>query len=91
MFRRTLLLETTFCLTQLADFIYLFFSYQLAGINPGIDMSCSNLLPEEALCLGTEDEDCNETYVVKPDDTCDIVADAQGVNSTMVRLKQPSD
>ncbi len=52
-------------------------------------MSCSNLLPEEALCLGTEDEDCNETYVVKPDDTCDIVADAQGVNSTMVRLNNP--
>jgi len=64
-------------------------TYQLAAINPGIDLSCSNLLPEEALCLGTEDEDCNETYVVKPDDTCDIVADAQGVNSTMVRLNNP--
>lgn len=73
-------------------FLIVFFchgSYQLAAVNPGIDATCSNLLPEESLCLGTEDQDCKEIYVVQPDDTCDIVAASQGINSTMVRFNNP--
>ncbi|KLO15198.1 hypothetical protein SCHPADRAFT_825133, partial [Schizopora paradoxa] len=64
-------------------------TYQLAAVNPSIDAGCSNLLPGESLCLGTVDQDCKETYVVQPDDTCDIVAASQGINSTMVRFNNP--
>jgi len=64
-------------------------TYQLAAINPGIDALCSNLLPEEPLCLGTEEQDCQEVYVVQTDDTCDVLAASQGINSTMVRLNNP--
>ena len=65
------------------------FSYQLAVINPEIDEQCSNLLPGQVLCLGTEGEDCQKTYVVTKDNTCDGITFAHGLNSTILSLNNP--
>ena len=64
-------------------------TYQLAAINPSIDSSCSNLMPGNTLCLGTVGEDCQTTYVVRADDTCDDIASAHSINSTMLSLNNP--
>ena len=33
-------------------------------------------MPGQPLCLGTTGEDCTDTYVVQPNDTCEEVAAA---------------
>jgi hypothetical protein len=66
------------------------YSYQLATINYGyIDQSCSNLTPGAEICLGYENEDCSTTYIVKADDTCEGIASAVGVNSTILTQNNP--
>jgi hypothetical protein len=45
-------------------------------LNPGINAQCSNLMPGQPLCLGTAGADCDDTYVVEPNDTCEKVAAA---------------
>lgn len=65
-------------------------SYQLAAINPGtINPTCTNLLPGQTLCLGTESEDCSSTYVVKPGNTCADIYKAGAVNGTIFNLNNP--
>lgn len=64
-------------------------TYQLAAINPSIDSTCSNLIPGNTLCLGTSGEDCQTTYIVRPDDTCEGIASAHAINSTLLSLNNP--
>ena len=63
--------------------------YQLAVLNPSINAACDNLQPGQSLCLGKTGEDCTATYVVKPNDTCDLVVSQSGTNSTMLWANNP--
>jgi hypothetical protein len=77
-------------LVRIVQSLMTIFSYQLAVVNTHkIDPSCSNLNPGETLCLGNKGEDCSDTYVVQPDDTCDGVSAKTGVNSTMLHTNNP--
>jgi len=64
-------------------------TYQLAVVNPKIDSQCSNLTPGDTLCLGYAGEDCNQTYIVRKDDTCDLISQRTGVNSTLLWANNP--
>jgi LysM repeat protein len=64
-------------------------TFQLAAVNSGINAGCTNLEIDTVVCLGTEGEDCNTTYVVKPGDTCSAIANAVGLNVTMLALNNP--
>jgi len=65
-------------------------TYQLATINAGyINPTCSNLVPGATICIGYENEDCSTTYVVKPDDTCDEIISANGINSSLLSTNNP--
>lgn len=65
-------------------------SYQLAVVNiDKIDSACSNLIPGDQLCLGTEGQDCTETYVVLADDTCESVANNHRINATVFNQNNP--
>jgi LysM repeat protein len=65
-------------------------TYQLAVNNvKAINGDCSNLTPGSTLCLGRTGEDCQTTYVVKTDDTCDGIASAAGINSTILNANNP--
>ncbi|KAF9472656.1 hypothetical protein BDN70DRAFT_446300 [Pholiota conissans] len=66
-------------------------TYQLAVLNSNaINSACSNLLPGQTLCLADNaDEDCNTTYVVLKDDTCDGIAAKNGLNTTILSLNNP--
>lgn len=65
-------------------------TYQLATINYGyVDEACSNLQPGAKICLGYENEDCSTTYTVVADDSCDLVTEKTGVNSTLIHQNNP--
>ncbi|KAG8221623.1 hypothetical protein J3R82DRAFT_1901 [Butyriboletus roseoflavus] len=65
-------------------------NYQLAVVNIGvIDSACDNLQPGSSLCLGWAGEDCTDTYVVQPSDTCDEVASIHGTNTTILYANNP--
>ncbi|TFY68153.1 hypothetical protein EVG20_g3668 [Dentipellis fragilis] len=65
-------------------------TYQLAVINSdAINTECTNLQPGQNICLGTQGEDCNTTYVVQPDDTCDGIMQAQALNATIFFANNP--
>ncbi|KAF8625328.1 hypothetical protein AX17_006870 [Amanita inopinata Kibby_2008] len=65
-------------------------TYQLAVVNHGqINPDCADLTPGQTLCLGRTGEDCNTTYVVVPNDTCDDIQSRTGVNSTILHLNNP--
>ncbi|THH10376.1 hypothetical protein EW146_g8385 [Bondarzewia mesenterica] len=65
-------------------------TYQLAVINEGvINSACTNLTPGNSICIGYQGEDCSTTYVVRADDTCDLVTSKTGVNSTLLYLNNP--
>ena len=65
-------------------------SYQLAALNYNqVDGKCDNLMPGQVLCIGTPGEDCQDTYVVTWDDTCDGVAETFGVNTTVFSANNP--
>ncbi|KAF5366176.1 hypothetical protein D9758_005810 [Tetrapyrgos nigripes] len=65
-------------------------TYQLAKINEGyINSACSNLQIGATFCIGYENEDCSKTYVVKGQDTCLGIANAHGLNTTMLNLNNP--
>ncbi|KAI0056137.1 hypothetical protein BV25DRAFT_1814505, partial [Artomyces pyxidatus] len=64
-------------------------TYQLAVVNPSINSDCSNLVPGSSLCLGYANEDCADTYVVQPDDTCEDLTSSHGLNSTVLYLNNP--
>jgi len=64
-------------------------TYQLAVVNPGINSDCTNLLPGQTLCLGTSGKDCTTTYVVKPNDDCDMVSSAYNINTTVLSHNNP--
>jgi len=64
-------------------------TYQLAVANTVINSGCTNLSPGQNLCLGSPGADCTSTYVVKPNDDCDIVASNNKINSTLLRANNP--
>lgn len=65
-------------------------SYQLYVNNiQSVNAECSNLTPGQSLCLGTSGEDCTTTYIVKPDDTCELITNAAGINGTILSLNNP--
>jgi len=65
-------------------------TYQLAVINNGIiDDECSNLVPNQKICLGYEGEDCTTVYTVVADDTCDAIASAHNMNTTILHENNP--
>ncbi|PPR00072.1 hypothetical protein CVT24_008974 [Panaeolus cyanescens] len=65
-------------------------TFQLAAVNAGtINDECTNLLPGQELCLGNTGEDCTTTYTVVADDTCSGIAEAAGLNSTILFLNNP--
>jgi len=65
-------------------------TYQLAAVNSVINDDCTNLLPGQALCLGMDNADCTETYVVQAGDTCTAVQAAHGLNSTILSANNPN-
>jgi len=65
-------------------------TYQLATINKGIiNDQCSNLTPKQTICLGYQGEDCNAVYVVVKGDTCDKIASAYSLNTTILYENNP--
>ncbi|KAE9402231.1 hypothetical protein BT96DRAFT_974443 [Gymnopus androsaceus JB14] len=65
-------------------------TYQLATVNAGIiNSECSNLEPGTTICLGYASQDCNTTYVVVANDTCDSITTANGINSTLLYGNNP--
>jgi len=65
-------------------------TYQLAVINTGIiNDQCTNLVPNESICLGYQGEDCTTVYTVVNGDTCDAIAAAQNVNTTLIHENNP--
>lgn len=46
-------------------------------------------MPGQTLCLGTSDEDCTTTYVVHPNDDCNIVASKNNINTTVLSINNP--
>lgn len=66
-------------------------TYQLAAINSGtIDSTCGNLAAGNSICLGTSGEDCQATYVVQDNDTCEGIMGVYGINSTMLMTNNPN-
>lgn len=65
-------------------------TYQLAVINNGIiNDQCTNLIPNETICLGYQGEDCTTVYTVAKGDTCDAIASAHNVNTTLIHENNP--
>jgi len=46
-------------------------------------------MPGSTICIGYKDEDCSTTYVVKKDDTCDLITSATSIDSTLLRANNP--
>lgn len=64
-------------------------TYQLAVVNPSINAACDNLQPDQTLCLGKSGEDCQTTYQIKADDTCDQITQVHAINSTILYANNP--
>jgi len=65
-------------------------TYQLAVINQGIiNPQCTNLVPNESICLGYPGQDCTTVYTVVLGDTCDAIAAAHNVNTTLLHENNP--
>jgi LysM repeat protein len=58
-------------------------------VNPVIDSACSNLGIGQILCLGTLGADCIKTYTVVPDDVCESVAEAYGIDLPLLYANNP--
>ncbi|KAH7912658.1 hypothetical protein BJ138DRAFT_1134591 [Hygrophoropsis aurantiaca] len=55
-------------------------TYQLAAVNTDvINTDCSNLYVGELICLGLTGQDCNVTYTMQANDTCDSIAANAGI------------
>jgi len=63
--------------------------YQLFALNPQINPECTNLMPDEKLCLAKQTEDCKQVYQVKPNDTCEQVAEAHGIELSTLYHNNP--
>jgi len=66
-------------------------TYQLAVINNygPINDDCTNLTPNQKICLGYEGADCTTVYTVVKGDTCDAIATAHNVNTTLLYENNP--
>jgi len=65
-------------------------TYQLAVINNGIiNPQCTNLVPNESICLGYQGEDCTNVYTIALGDTCYSIAAAHNVNTTLIHENNP--
>ncbi|KAH7919529.1 hypothetical protein BV22DRAFT_1050983 [Leucogyrophana mollusca] len=66
-------------------------TYQLSAVNTGvIDTSCDNLYVGELICLGITGQDCNVTYVMQTNDTCDSIAAAAGIPLSTFLTNNPN-
>lgn len=64
--------------------------YQISVVNDGIiNSNCTDLTPDQSICLGYSGEDCTTTHVVAANETCDDITTAAGINSTMLFLNNP--
>ncbi|TFK24570.1 hypothetical protein FA15DRAFT_669435 [Coprinopsis marcescibilis] len=65
-------------------------TYQLGAINAvKINVACNNLEPGDKLCLGTENEDCQDIKVVVPGDTCEAIWSKYGVDQEIFYENNP--
>ncbi|EIM83867.1 uncharacterized protein STEHIDRAFT_82762 [Stereum hirsutum FP-91666 SS1] len=65
-------------------------TYQISVVNDGIiNSNCTDLTPDQSICLGYSGEDCTTTHVVAANETCDDITTAAGINSTMLFLNNP--
>jgi len=66
-------------------------TYQLAVLNPNLTSNgCRNLIVGVQMCLGIIGYDCQTTYVVRRDDSCDnIIAATGGLNMTILTQNNP--
>jgi hypothetical protein len=65
-------------------------TYQFSVANSDtIDSTCSNLVPGKEYCLGYAGEDCQTTYTVVPDDSCEQIAANHQINGTILRSNNP--
>lgn len=65
-------------------------TYQLAVSNyQTINDGCTNLVPQQVVCLGFTGQDCTTTYVVKEGDYCDLISSNFNINSTLLRTNNP--
>jgi hypothetical protein len=58
-------------------------------VNSGIDNLCTNLEVGWVLCLGFTGTDCQSIYTVVANDTVDNIAEAHGLNSTILLANNP--
>lgn len=70
----------------LLTFWLCYFSHQLSGANPNI--SCDKLEVGDHICLAL-DEDCTDTQTVEEGDTCQKIADENGVDLPTLLKNNP--
>ena len=46
-------------------------------------------MPEQKLCLAKKNEDCKQVYRVKPNDYCELVAEAHGIELSTLYHNNP--
>jgi len=60
-------------------------TYQLAVVNNGIiNDDCTNLMPDQKICLGYKGSDCTTVYTVVMGDICEDIAAAHKINTTLL-------
>ncbi|EJD01858.1 uncharacterized protein FOMMEDRAFT_88129, partial [Fomitiporia mediterranea MF3/22] len=75
---------TSICETQNVS------TFQLAHNNPGvINEDCTNLQPDEVLCLGRVNQDCTINTRVNSGDTCSSIAEAEGISLEILEDNNP--
>jgi hypothetical protein len=65
-------------------------TFQILASNPEINFGCTNLMPDQVICLGIQNADCTATYVVQPGDTCNGIETKNGINSTQLYHNNPN-
>ncbi|TFL05288.1 hypothetical protein BDV98DRAFT_524103 [Pterulicium gracile] len=66
-------------------------TFQLAWTNPtAIDQWCSNLRPEQVLCLGKEGKDCTDVHVVEAGDGCWAIYTGAGIPAETFFANNPN-
>lgn len=65
-------------------------TFQLALVNtPEINENCDNLMPDQVICLGVEDEDCTKIYTVVEGDTCEWIQEMYGMDANTLWSNNP--
>lgn len=64
-------------------------TYQLAIVNPIINVNCSNLAVGMPLCLGNVGADCTDVHVVGAGDNCFDIDTVAGIDFTTLQANNP--